>query len=291
MAETRVFISHKNGDQNADLFLDQLVEQLDLGQFDALVDFKQLEAGQEWRDEIYSWVGLCHATVILLSPAALESVWVSREASLLLWRRTLEPGFLVIPVLCGGLLPEQCNTGLFEDLHLHQIESLQLDAVNSEEILNKVIDRLKVARVEPSTPLEKNADIVASCLSGVDDPVIVEAVKLLQCDLGPWNPDRNIKRALGLQLLQTGVSNAAESLEYLSQHVSPDKVLRILDLIAPSWVDLCAARWVAENALKQSEVYSVINASSMFAAEAYVNRASGQSSSNRYWPAIPLKTK
>jgi hypothetical protein len=70
-----------------------------------LVDQNDLQAGDAWLQRLYGWMGLCDAAVILLSPRAVRrenSAWVPREANLLLWRKALDPGFVVIPVLIGG---------------------------------------------------------------------------------------------------------------------------------------------------------------------------------------------
>lgn len=70
-----------------------------------LVDQHDLQAGDAWLQRLYGWMGLCDAAVILLSPRAVlreNSAWVPREANLLLWRKALDPGFVVIPVLIGG---------------------------------------------------------------------------------------------------------------------------------------------------------------------------------------------
>jgi len=71
-----------------------------------LVDQRDLAAGDVWVQKLYSWMGLCDAAVIVLSPRAVmreHSTWVPREINLLLWRLALDPRFVVIPVLIGGL--------------------------------------------------------------------------------------------------------------------------------------------------------------------------------------------
>jgi hypothetical protein len=86
MLNPRIFISHGNRDTEALLFLDQLSEKLQEQGFDVLVDRRRLQGGAKWRDEIYTWLGLCHAAVIVLSENVFEqdSIWVPRETSILL---------------------------------------------------------------------------------------------------------------------------------------------------------------------------------------------------------------
>jgi hypothetical protein len=71
------------------------------------------------------------------------------------------------------------------------------------------------------------------------------------------------------------LSDALAALEYLATRTqSPGAVDRILEIIAPSWVDLSAARWIAVCAkLVDRRPGAVINAETRFAAEMYVRRA------------------
>jgi hypothetical protein len=107
--EVRVFVSHSahKVDEPATLaFLDDLVARLKAESFEAVTDQKDLRAGDDWVQRLYGWMGLCDAAVVLLSPRAVlreNSFWVPREVNLLLWRKALDPRFVVIPVLIGGL--------------------------------------------------------------------------------------------------------------------------------------------------------------------------------------------
>jgi len=106
----RIFISHsahRTEEPATQEFVDALVARMAaLPELDPLVDQRGLAAGDEWMQTLYSWMGLCDAAVIVLSPRAVtreNSSWVPREANLLMWRKALDARFLVIPVLIGGL--------------------------------------------------------------------------------------------------------------------------------------------------------------------------------------------
>src|SRR4051812_24231830 len=100
MPRPRIFVSHSNNDPHSRAYIEAIEATLGAAGFEILVDRTRLEPGNKWRDEIYTWMGLCHAAIILVSDAAIrpESIWVPRESSILLWRRTLDPAFNVIPV-------------------------------------------------------------------------------------------------------------------------------------------------------------------------------------------------
>ncbi len=109
---SRVFISHSAhpvDEPATQKFLSALVKALDATpDLQALADQKDLQAGDTWLQQLYAWMGVCDAAVILLSPRALlrsNATWVPRETNLLLWRKALDPRFVVIPVLIGGLQP------------------------------------------------------------------------------------------------------------------------------------------------------------------------------------------
>ena len=87
----RIFISHSANraeEPATQSFLDALITRLQATPgLQALADQKDLQAGDEWLQRLYAWMGLCDAAVVLLSPRAVtreNSTWVPRETSLLL---------------------------------------------------------------------------------------------------------------------------------------------------------------------------------------------------------------
>ncbi|KNZ33320.1 MAG: hypothetical protein AD742_06935 [Methylibium sp. NZG] len=126
----RVFISHSANraeEPATQAFLDAVIARLQAAPgLEALADQKDLQGGDEWLQRLYAWMGLCDAAVIVLSPRAVvreNSSWVPRESSLLLWRKALDPRFVVIPVLVGGLQPAQLAGNPFiADLRLADLQ-------------------------------------------------------------------------------------------------------------------------------------------------------------------------
>src|SRR5437773_6595925 len=74
---------------------------------DVLLDFKRLEPSFKWRSELDEWMATCHAAVLLLTPKALESQWVLKEATILAHRAARDTRFLLFPALLDGLTREQ----------------------------------------------------------------------------------------------------------------------------------------------------------------------------------------
>ena len=83
---------------------DQLVARLDPGATGLLwYDRKRLQPGDEWELDIVAALHGCEAAILLLTPEALESPWVLREATVLGDRRSRWPGLRLVPVLCAGV--------------------------------------------------------------------------------------------------------------------------------------------------------------------------------------------
>jgi hypothetical protein len=167
MLRPRIFISHSNNDDATPPYLDSLTSTLTAANFDVLLDRHRLQPGAEWRRDIYSWMGICHAAIILLSKAANHpnSIWVPRETNILLWRRTIDPSFVVLPVCIGALTRDDLRTGPFADTRLEELQFLPTapPATLSQDVLARLRPLLA-----PKTPLETLAARIAELTQGTD---------------------------------------------------------------------------------------------------------------------------
>ena len=96
-ASLRVFISYARADSTP--FVDRLEQSLKAQQFQPWIDRHGLEGGDQWMDIIQQAIDDCHALVVVLSPAAVQSKFVR-----IAYRYADEIGKLVIP------LRYQCTT-------------------------------------------------------------------------------------------------------------------------------------------------------------------------------------
>jgi hypothetical protein len=273
----RVFISHRSGDAQVRALIDQINNSLTASGFDVLVDFERLNPGARWRDDIYTWMGVCHAAVALISQDTLaqDSVWVPRECSILAWRKTLDPTFTLIPVLLPGVTTDQLRIDLrFRDLGLHDLQIIAHS--DGAATCSAILAGMQHLTPAPSSPLEELAEQVEILLGGVRGDFIDEAIRLIGADAGGVPRVNGSARRLALALLQMPLGETMLALEYLAPRVpSAAAVDRILDLIAPGWVDLSAARWIAYCAASPDpRPAAVVNVHTRFAAEMYVRRAS-----------------
>ena len=276
----RIFISHSSkADTKAQNFRDVLIARLrdekdadGKPRFDVLCDFLRLESGAEWRDEIYTWMGLCDASIILVSQAAIEiSTWVPRESSILLYRRTLQPQFTVIPVIISPAKREDLNTGYYKDLNFTEIHDAPV--TDEVETIDRIIKRLESVR--PSlTPLERMAEQVASELQkdGLSLELARDCCDRLNVNLAAWVTLKAPLQALALALLQVPLREATRALKETPH--SWERWKSVLSLLAPTWVDLCAARHVAEVGLSSPpKAPLLLNAHEKESAKMYVQRA------------------
>jgi hypothetical protein len=281
----RIFISHSNKDPDSAAYIDAIHAALTPAGFDILVDRRRLEPGAKWRDEIYTWLGLCHGAVILVSEEAMkpDSIWVPRETSILLWRRTLDPKFVVIPVCLGSIKPEHLNSGVFKDMLLGEIETAP--AATPTELATSVAQRF-APLAEAKTPLEMLANRLSELLTPTSDAAIDEAIDSLPIDLDPLTPVGNRRQMLALALLRAPLRDSLAALEVLAEYLESSRIDHIIWMIAPSWVDQRAARWLADCGVRtEAKPTAILNASTPFCARMYVDRASCRPPKTR-WPVV-----
>jgi hypothetical protein len=373
MVIPRIFISHSAKELGTKNFLEKLSIKLkEEPAFDVLVDKERLTPGSKWRDEIYTWMGLCHGAVILLSrnllfkklfcwdeiprndtakliyflsqrfglewikTAKIEkingdktiqisngknlilmklneekarvnveiddfrtddfilmtgenrtleiyeegSIWVPRESSILLWRQTLDPNFIIIPVYLGIKPEDLKQQKLFNDLNLTELQGSSQGSTEEmiEEIKKMLLGKLGSKIVK--TDLEKIADQISFKLNEANVPlnIIDDASVELNIDLGPWRPMDNKSYSLALSMLHAGLEKSQNPLVKMRPYITDPAIAKaILDLIDPFWVDVYAARWIPDCAMqKDSRSTIILNANNIYSAKMYVRRASFQ---------------
>lgn len=110
----RAFISYSRRNK---IFAERLARDLSDAGLDVWIDFRQIQGGELWREEIYKGIDQSDFLIACLSPAAVQSEWVARE--ILLAR---EHNKLIIPVMAVDALKELSdNTELKWLLDVHYI--------------------------------------------------------------------------------------------------------------------------------------------------------------------------
>lgn len=280
MNKKRIFISHSAKGGDAEAVQSALVRALDSDRFAVLLDKVSLEPGDLWRARINLWVGGCDAAVILLSADALRSPYVIYEASLLSYRSSMDPSFLLIPIFLDDIDPENLRRSY---LHPAQLNEKQGVRGTPEEIVSKVVERLEKAVQVGSTPIERRAKHLANQLGIFRDEHLLEVADQLDLDLRQWLPGENVKLRLAVQLLSIGMVASIPAilglrsylLKGLSWKTTQRWVEETVELIASSWVDLRSVDRIPRIAKGKETVRAIgVNACERFTAQMYVLCAS-----------------
>lgn len=288
----RLFISHTSKTASATDRLDKLRDAFEARGFDVVIDREQLGAGDEWRREIFTWLGLCEIAVVLIAPRALDPAnpWVAREATILTWRRALDPSFIMVPVLVDGVELPDLEHGPFRDLLLNEIQGDIVADKDDDAWIGPMADQLarKAAACAPA-PLAALARPVAEQLRGLSPEILREAADMVDVPLGPWKPQADLALQLAVQLLHLGLDGSFGALDHLAVNgLASERMDALIELIAPSWVDLCAAQCLAEIAARHEDRSPLLlNADSEWAARMFIRRASARPPRNA-WPHIPF---
>jgi hypothetical protein len=152
MARPRVFVSHSSSAQKCAAagcacvdHRDAVVTLLDKLRCEAVVDQGVLRVGDQWHPKLMSELACCQATVLLISPHALDSEYVYEEVmlSMFLWEVTQER-FLVLPVLLPGVRPHDLDHGRLARFGLGRFDMVDWSASDSAgEPPAKLGDRIR----------------------------------------------------------------------------------------------------------------------------------------------------
>ncbi|WP_217577702.1 toll/interleukin-1 receptor domain-containing protein [Mesorhizobium sp. GbtcB19] len=292
---SRIFVSHINQDEVSDRFLGDLCSSLRARHMEVLIDIERLKPGSLWRKEIYTWLSICHAAVVLISPKALsdDSIWVPRETSLLMWRRALDPKLTIIPVLCPGVTLEAVEaSNRFRDLQIREMQVVNLDAVKNP--VEAILGSLDGIGTRGATPFDELVDVIVPLLRGLEPEHIEQAAQLAKNEPTGIGSIADPRRNLAFRMLSSDLEDLRPMLDHLfarSQASARADLGDVLSIVGANWVDLEAAQWIAKESAERMAGRPAraiaLNASSLFAAEMYLQRASYRPPAAR-WPFIAV---
>jgi hypothetical protein len=257
---------------------DAIVEKLD-GKFEVWLDRIRLRAGDPWRLEIFQALYRCSAGVILLDEDAFASSWVRQEATILNFRRRLNPGFVLIPVLLDEGSSGRFDEGDWRPMALRELMALK-DSPSA--VADDVAERLaNLAELSDDEDLELWVTTLAGTLrhAAIDQPERLTAAcqRLGIITPGDWAADNASATGPFARALLTAAPPAVAAVAnlHLKAAVPNQEVRRSLGrLLLPIWVDLTAAACTAF-VLRQSaaERRVLLNTDDQDVAAEYVDRA------------------
>jgi hypothetical protein len=196
---------------------------------------------------MYTWMGLAHVAVLLLSPAALHNPVVQRQACVLASR--VASGLdrlLLIPVRLGGAdltAPDWAQLEMPTD---QLVDGTGKDAapIVAEIMAQIAAQKNSLPLPLPPTWMENQADLITQYLESVDAPTLSFAAQTL--DLPPQGTITPESLRILLTMWQSGLDRAIQVLDGIRAKLQGSEAPGTLfDAIAPCWVDPLAARWLA----------------------------------------------
>jgi hypothetical protein len=247
-----------------------------------LVDADELRPGDEWRLVLYSWLAECHAAVLLLSKEALNSPWVRRETTILMWRHLLGPTVHVVPALVGDVTARDVAQAGFGELGALQYARLAKPGstpAHARELASAIAGRFAVLP-EPSLvrdPMQVWLDRVTYFLTHVgDDDSLSEAGR----ELGISDDDLSLlrlpegRRFFAHQLLSHDLSSRTyKAIRAISDYMSREWLDKLIRDISFVWVHAEAARQLLSTHQPMQGGVALLNARSAQTVDDYIERA------------------
>ncbi|MFJ4976884.1 toll/interleukin-1 receptor domain-containing protein [Streptomyces coeruleorubidus] len=250
---TQVFISHSSRrDPLATLVRERIAEGLAAKNHEVKVDTDALRPGQDWCPTLFRWLADCDAAVVLFNREALDSFWVRREVNVLMWRRALNPGLLVVPVLIGGLTSADVKDHGFSDVLPVQFarppaEALDGSAVDS--LVSQVLDEFAVLPDMNGQPdsMRRWIELVAEYLECTrKKQALIEAGRALGIS-DEYLPDSEVHPGAGRYIAQQMLDAAPSArlmgaMQAIAPHLDDSSLQRLITQVAPAWISGEAAR-------------------------------------------------
>ncbi|MET7755306.1 toll/interleukin-1 receptor domain-containing protein [Streptomyces sp. NPDC005389] len=125
----RIFLSHSSSRCSAETgcecrrYLEALERLVGEHDCEPVVDKRFLNGGDEWDEEVLKEIKTSHGMVVLISPHALTSHYVMKEAIVALAEKVGSDGaFLILPVLLPGVRRSQLKDSVLEKLNLGRFD-------------------------------------------------------------------------------------------------------------------------------------------------------------------------
>ncbi|MFI9206458.1 toll/interleukin-1 receptor domain-containing protein [Streptomyces sp. NPDC053048] len=250
---SKVFISHSaNRDPHARALRDRVAARLNADKYEVLLDAQEMRPGEEWRPRLYEWLRECRAAIVLLNRDALESAWVRREVSILMWRRSFNRSLFVMPVLVGDVTVEDVQEAGMSDLVTVQVaraRHIPLAASYSETDVAEILaDFRELPVYDRRDPVSAWTGRIEAQLARVwDARALVEVGKALRLpERGPAVAGADLSCGLlAAQMLHThAAAQLRDAVGKVRDFMEPTVFGNLVELVLPVWVDAASARYV-----------------------------------------------
>ena len=231
----------------------------------------------------------CRAAVLILSPAAMASDWVTKEVNILLWRRALDPSVRVVPVLVPPITPEDERLARFRADELFERTFVQCAAPEGQsdeaiaaELAGKVAAAFaSMAWGNPDASLERwLTDVSLHVRASKPDywERAARALGLNEADLAQQVPRahrmRDLPERIAHCMLHAPHARVLRAVAELADGLPTESRVLLRRWVAPLWVKPEAASYLPPVArAAEADRIIAINGRDPRSARAYVARA------------------
>jgi hypothetical protein len=249
MSKLKLFVSHSSKTGRSRKLLRKLCSSLQAHDNDwyVLVDKSgDIYPSDDWEKRLDEWLAECHAAVILVTKAALDSWWVQKEATILKWRWRLDPNFKhLFIVLLDGLKEDVFQQDRFKILSLAQIQFLTEHDNDPDKIVAAIEEQL--GKIEPATTsFEVMKEAVSDCLSAVNPRTLIRVCQKLDVEGRldekiKWagsdnNPQAEAFARLILRENESSLQTFNDVLNAIKPPIPGDSAHWLYETVFPLWV-------------------------------------------------------
>jgi TIR domain len=235
----RLFVSHSSLDTDLTRQVcDRLAPAPGKPGYDILVDYVELKPGVDWPRHLHEYMAHCHAAVLLLSRNAAASPWVLKEATILAWRRSLDPSFQLFPVCLTDVDDALFEKQKFGPLMFGLIQ--KIGSADPEIIANSIRAQVGQPNVRSPTPFDRLVGRLKDLLSQVGPETLKEIAEKMSVQIPAWRPDIDRHTQYVTQIARRilsedmgGFKGVDDLIDALSFTPAPDNVNQIFGIIAP----------------------------------------------------------
>ena len=180
-----LFLSHATGklgeNHRSVRIREALYASLTARGWEVFLDRKHIQPGDEWRLEILEALAEAQAGVVLFDLRAVsKSRWVSSEAQILCFRKSIDPGFQFIPMLLGGAKLEHTCFAQYEPFRLQAIHAETDDTKRTPEEMAKHLATLLPPPQSGRCESSQWVSNVVSVLQNIQEDVLDRAATHLK---------------------------------------------------------------------------------------------------------------
>lgn len=220
------------------------------------IDRSQIHPGDDFDGKISFALYECDVGVILLDLDALDSPWVRKESTILMWRHAIG-GVRVVPVLLGGLTTQDLRrselgaTIRLGDLSVLRPPKPKLNHAAAAALADLIDAEVRREARPPDidSPSARWIQDFIHFTSGVSADRLWRVAERLGIDQDDWARAADRHAVVAGALLGADMSRAHQALVQLVDLLEEDGAkVRTVRRALPLWVDLDAAKIVADSA-------------------------------------------